>query len=354
MRGIEVYLWNLATAIAQEGIQVDILTWDGPLDIPDYARIPGINIKKVPAIRYFQAQFAIIFYTYWLLRGDYQHVFVHFGGYGEGPALGLARLVHDIPFSIVFHFPLNQVPHRYHEFERWKFQNDAQHLISVSQATACEVERWAGRSCTVIGHGVDIERFRPDPASRALIRQELGANINTVVLISTAALEERKGNQWVIQAMPKILEKMPDAHFLILGEGPYREYLINLVRDLNLQGRVLFLGFKKDVAPYLNASDIGVLLSKGEASPISLLEYIAVGLPVLTSPYEPFPELIQPEWGQMVPEQDSEQVSQAIIKLFSDAELRARRGAHGRAWVIENNNWHRVARQYQELVDSDR
>jgi hypothetical protein len=66
-RGIEVYLWNLASALAAQGVGVDILTWAGPLDVPDFARVHGVKIHRVPSVRYFQAQFGVVFYIYWLL-----------------------------------------------------------------------------------------------------------------------------------------------------------------------------------------------------------------------------------------------------------------------------------------------
>jgi glycosyltransferase involved in cell wall biosynthesis len=349
-RGIEVYLWNLASTLAKDGLGVDILTWDGPLNIPDYARLPGVKLHRVPFVRYFQAQFAVLYYVFWLLKGNYRSIFVCFAGYGEGPALRLARLIKPIPFSIVFHFPPNLVPHRYREFKRWNFHRDAQYLIGVSQATADEVESWAGRHCVLIGHGVDSERFRPDEALRMQVRHELDIGKDEPVLISVAALEERKGMQWVIQALPRVLERMPKTHYLILGEGPFREKLVDQVRSLHLQNRVLFMGFQSEVAPYLAAGDVALLLSWGEASPISLLEFAASGLPILTSPHPPFPDLVQSAWGQMVPEQDIEQLSQAILELLSDTALRTSRGKYGRDWAARNHSWCQVARQYIDLV----
>ncbi len=244
-RGIEVYLWNLAVALVQQGIQVDIFTWNGKLEIPDYAKVPGLNFHKVPSVRYYQSLFAIPFYVAWLLKRKYQHVFVHFAGYGEGPALCLVRLMRPIHFSVVYHFPITQVPHHYREFERWYFQRDAQHLIAVSQETGREVEQWAGRHCTVIGHGVDTQRFHPDMALRAQICQDLGLVQETPVLITVAELEERKGVQFVIQAMPKVLDEMPDTRYLIIGDGPHRDKLIQLASSLNLQKNVFFLGIKE-------------------------------------------------------------------------------------------------------------
>jgi glycosyltransferase involved in cell wall biosynthesis len=349
-RGIEVYLWNLALALTEQGVTLDILTWAGPLDIPDYARIPRVKLHRVPSVRYFQAQFAVLYYVYWLLKGNYQHVFVHFAGYGEGLALRLARLVRPILFSIVFHFPPSLVPHRYREFAYWGFQHDAIHLIAVSQATAGEVEKWAGRRCEVIGHGVDTECFHPDATLRAQVRKELGIGQDVPILITVAGLEERKGMQWVIRAMPKVLERMPDTYYLILGDGSHRGELEKLAHDLNLNNHVLFLGFQKNVAPYLGASDVALLMSKGEAFGVSILEYCAAGLPVITSPYSPFPDYVQSDWGQMVPEQDAGQLSQAILELLLDTELRTHRGTHARTWVSENHVWSQVAQQYIDLV----
>ncbi len=350
-RGIEVYLWNLASALAGQGTSVDILTWAGPLDIPDYARIPGVKLHTVPSVRYFQAQFAVLYYAYWLLKGNYQYVFVHFAGYGEGPALCLARRMRSIPFSVVFHFPLSLVPPRYREFERWGFQRDAVNLIAVSHATAREVEAWAKRPCAVIGHGVDTERFRPDLVLRAQGRQELGLGEDAPLLISVAALEERKGMQWVIQAMPELLKKIPDLHYLIVGDGQYRSNLAALVADLDLESRVHLLGAKLDVHPYLCAADIMMVLSQGEASSISLLEALACGLPAITSGCPPFDELMDEAWGVRVDETNNQEIISAVLRLVEDPKGRITMGRAGRAGIIECHAWPKIARQYEGLID---
>jgi glycosyltransferase involved in cell wall biosynthesis len=348
-RGIEVYLWELASALVESGVEVDILAWAGPLDVPAYVS-PQVKIRRVPFVRYYQHWIAVPFYVWQLAKNHYDHVFVHFADYGEGPALNLAQRITNIPFSVVFHFPPSLVPHRYRAFERWGFRKCAAHLIAVSQATADEVEKWSGRPCAVIGHGVDTERFKPDLALRERTRRELGTSPDASVLISVAALEERKGMQWVIQAMPKVLERKADVHYWILGDGPYRTALEEQVHNLGLQSKVSFLGFQINVAPYLAASDAALLLSYREASPVSLLEFAAAGLPVITSCHEPFPELIQQDWGQMVAEENIGQVSQTIIALLSDIKTRTSRGLQARNYAIEYHQWNQVARQYQELV----
>jgi glycosyltransferase involved in cell wall biosynthesis len=350
-RGIETYLWELASALGRCGIAVDILTWAGPMQIPAYLH-PSVKIKTVPAVRYYQSLVAIPYYAKDLIQNRYDHIFLHFVSYGEGPALHLAQKLAAFRYSVVFHFPPSLVPHRYREFERWGVHHSADHLIAVSQATAREVEQWADRSCTVIGHGVDVDRFRPDPVLGTRTRKQLGIAADVPILITVAALEERKGVQWVIRALPKVLESFPDARYLVVGDGPFRKDLEEHVQHLHIEQHVLFLGFESQVTQLLNASDVALLLSWGEASPISLLEYAASALPVITSCHEPFPELVKSEWGAMVNEQDTEILSQKIITLLSDSSLRERKGECGRSWVTQNHGWHQVAQEYVDLLEN--
>jgi glycosyltransferase involved in cell wall biosynthesis len=352
-RGIETYLWELTSTLASSGVDVDILTWAGPFERPGFLH-PGVQLKKAPGVRYYQSLAAIPFYIRYLVQNRYDHVFLHFAGYGEGLSLHLARKLVPIPHSVVFHFPPSLVPHRYHEFKRWGFEQSANHLIAVSHSTAREVQQWAKRSCRVIGHGVAVDRFRPEPVLRARTRVQLGLSPECPVLITVAALEERKGVQWVIRALPKVLTRFPETRYLVVGDGPFRRKLEDLTRDLKLDDCVLFLGFQKDVAPFMNASDLAFLLSSGEASPISLLEYAACSLPVVTSCHDPFPELIQPEWGEMVDEQDPETVSRKIMTLLSDPDLRKRKAAHGREWITRNHAWDQVAQEYLHLIESSK
>ncbi len=243
-RGIEVYLWELASALAQSGVDVDILTWAGPLEVPAYV-FPQVKVKRVPSVRYYQHWFAIPFYVWQLAKNHYDHVFVHFADYGEGPALNLLQRITDVPFSVVFHFPPSLVPHRYRGFERWGFHKSAAHLIAVSQATAKEVEGWAQRPCDVIGHGVDTERFKPDMAVRERTRRELGISPDASVLISVAALEERKGMQWVIQAMPKVLERKANVHYWILGDEPTAQRWKNRFANLLYKMKFFLRAFNR-------------------------------------------------------------------------------------------------------------
>lgn len=349
-RGIEVYLWGLASALAESGMGVDILTWSGSLDVPAYVS-PQVIIRRIPEIRYYQHWFAVPFYVWYLVKGHYDHVLVHFADYGEGLALNLARRITNIPFSIVFHFPPSLVLHRYRTFEHWGFQKNAAHLIAVSQATASEVEYWSGRSCTVISHGVDTERFKPDAQLRIQVREELGISSAAPVLVSVAALEERKGIQWGMKAMPMLLREYPDLQYVVIGEGGYRSQLEGLAAELGLKKNMHFLGTQLDVQPYLCAADLMLVLAKGEASSISLLEAMACGLAPVVLARPPFDELLCDDCGVKVNEENIEQVAAAILGLLADSQCRDAMGKAARQFVIEHHQWSRVAKQYRALIE---
>lgn len=352
-RGIEVYLWNLAVALVHQGIQVDILTWQGPLEIPAYARVPGIRLRRVPAVRYFQAYIAVFYYLFWLLCGRYHHLFVHFACYGEGPALCLARLFRRLPFSVVFHFPPSLVPHQYRAFTCWGFQRAARHLVAVSRATADEVQAWSGRTCAVIGHGVDPERFRPDEDMRIAVRQELHIGSSDPVMVSVSALEERKGIQWVIRALPLVRQRFPHVRYLVVGAGPFLAALEQLATDLSVTSSVYLLGSRLDVRPFLCAADIMMVLARGEASSISLLEALACALPAITARRPPFDELVQPQFGIMVDEQNTSQVASAIGCLLANQAVARAMGLAGRTYTMQYHSWEAVAALYVDLVGTE-
>lgn len=349
-RGIETYVWGLSTALARSGVDVDIITWSGPLTVPVEVKKAGVRLIVKPRFRYFEGFFASFFYINKLMKKRYDHIFTYFAGYGEGTALNVVRIFRKQPFSVVFHFPPSLVPHRYNEFRRWHFDHVAEYLIGVSKATAHEVAEWSGRKVDVIGHGINVNKFQPALVLRKNTRKELGFSEGTPVLISVAAMEERKGMQWGIKAMPEILEHFPDLQYILVGDGDFRQSLIEQVHKLELEPHVQFVGFKQNIHPYLCAADVMLVLSKGEASSISLLEALSCELPAITSNHPPFDELIKNAWGIIVDEENTSQIVDIVLALLCDKEKRSKMGFAGRENIILDHNWDKIAQQYIQLV----
>src|SRR5262249_40385503 len=126
-------------------------------------------------------------------------------------------------------------------------------------------------SC-VIGSGVDATRFRPLPEEKALFRRKLGLRADAPVLLTVAALEERKGIQHALNALPAIRAAHPGVQYLVVGDGPYRPELERQVRAMGLEDTARLVGATSDVLPYYQAADLFVMLSHGEAAPLAPLE----------------------------------------------------------------------------------
>ena len=349
-RGIESYVWALTGALADTGVDIDILTWQGQLKSPD---LNGrqIRLRTVPSVRYYQHIVAMPFYLGQLLLNSYDHVFVNFADYGEGPALRVLEPIKKVPFSVVFHFPPTVAPHRYRQFERWRFPRDATHFIAVSNHVANQVRDWSHRKCSVISNGVDTKRFRPDQARREQSRASLGIAPDADLLVTAAALEERKGIQYLIEALPLVLKSFPNTCYLVLGEGRYRKELETLIGNLGLERHVMLKGAVVDVEKYLCAADIGLLLSREEALGIAVLEYAASSLPVVTSQEPPFDDFVHDDWGIRVNERDSQELVDVIKALLADPVRRAMMGSAGRSWVETNYSWREVASDYRQLIN---
>ncbi len=348
-RGIERFTLNLANALARREEEVHLLTWRwrDPIRIGALDRV--VRVREFPTGRYFAAQFIVPFYAWDLLTGAYDFIWIFFAGYGEAEALTLVRRQ---KFGIAFHYPLAQVPHRYQEFRRYGLIDRAAQIASVSQHVADGVREFCGRASAVIHHGVDASQFAPDPSARARVRAELNIAPDAPLLVTVAALEERKGVQRVLCALPLVLGEFPGARYLILGEGPYRAALEQLARELNLATSVHFLGATENAARYFQAADLSLILARGEASSLSALESLACGVPVIAAGRPPFDELIQPGYGLMVNEASPREVGGAILGLLQDSVRRRAMGEVGRTRVIADFSWERAAAQYVKLMET--
>lgn len=347
-RGIERYTFNLANALAEHGVEVHLLTWTWRPELEIEALDARVQVWRLPTSRYYAAQAIVPFYTWHLLTHHYDFVWINFAGYGEAEALTLARRQR---FGIVFHYPLAQVPHRYREFQRYGLAKRAAKIVSVSEYVAEGVKEFFGLESEVIHHGVDTKRFKPDKEKRRAKREELRAG-EAPLLVTAAALEERKGIQWVLRALPKIIERFPETIYLVLGGGGYRGALEQLAAELGVQSHVRFPGEQQDVAPFYQAADISLILARGEASSLAALESLACEVPVIASHRPPFSELISSEYGMLVNEEDSQAVAGAVDQILGNVELGQAMGERGRAQVQERFTWSRAADEYIQVMES--
>lgn len=159
--------------------------------------------------------------------------------------------------------------------------------------------------------------------SRDEARKKL--NLSGTVLVSVGRLVPWKGFGLLIEIMPEILNRVPDAKLLIIGDGPENRWLADIIKKLNLEKSVFLIGrmFQSNLLVYLRASDIFLLNTAYEGLSHAILEALAVGLPVITTKVGGNPEVItHEENGFLLEYNNKKQWSEAIVQLLSSPELR--------------------------------
>lgn len=138
-----------------------------------------------------------------------------------------------------------------------------------------------GKVYYVPGVGIDLNKIENIKVDIKKKKAELGIQENTPVLLSVGELIKRKNHETVL----KVLRQIKDKNFvyLICGRGVLMEHLQNLTKQLGLESKVKFLGFRKDIAEICKAADLFIFPSYQEGLPVALMEAMATGLPVIAS-----------------------------------------------------------------------
>jgi glycosyltransferase involved in cell wall biosynthesis len=201
----------------------------------------------------------------------------------------------------------------------------------------------------VIPNGVDTERFAPNPTERVAVRRELGLPEDAWIVGTVGRLSPEKNQALLVDAMSSLLEER--RWLVIVGDGPERAALEGKVMTCGPGGRfACMLGARKDVERVLAACDAFALSSRTEGLPLGLLEAMATGLPVVSTPVGGIPDVVRHgATGLLFPEGDREGLTRALIALSTDASLSRELGDAGRREVLERYSVDRMARAYGDL-----
>ena len=177
-------------------------------------------------------------------------------------------------------------------------------------------------------------------------------------LLTIARLVEKKGVQYGINAVAKVLKKYPGIEYRIVGDGPLRNNMVDLIQELNIGNNVKLLGWKnqEEIVELMKYADIllapSVTSQDGdqEGIPVVLMEALAQGIPVISTYHSGIPELVQDGIsGFLVPERDTNALAEKIIYLLEHQEIWAEMGHAGHDHVEKNYNIERLNDQLVEL-----
>ena len=189
----------------------------------------------------------------------------------------------------------------------------------------------------------------PTASARRALRESLGGAAEDPVVGIVAHILPHKGFDDLIQALPLIVRQIPRARCLVVGEAPRRKYLrhlVDLAERFGVGDRLIWVGAQEDVPRFLAAMDLFVLPSHTEGLPLTVLEAMAAGRPVIGTAVGGIPEAVRHgETGFVVPPRDPRRLAQAAVDVLANPALAKSMGEAGRATVREAFTLDREARQ---------
>lgn len=184
----------------------------------------------------------------------------------------------------------------------------------------------------VPGVGVDIEKFSNLLVSRNKIREELGIPKDAFVVLSIGELNENKNHEVFIKALSKL--NNANFYYVICGEGVFKNRLHEITQELNLENQVKILGFRKDVAEILKASDVYGFPSYREGLSLSLMEAMSSELPIVCSNIRGNRDIvIDGKGGMLFKPEDIKGFAAALDHLYNNEAVRKQMGKFNREAV---------------------
>lgn len=234
---------------------------------------------------------------------------------------------------------------------RWTDQLIA---VSASERAVTLAQRLVPASQLVtIPNGIDSTAVQPDPAARLAVRQALGIDPDTAVVGTVARFIPQKDPFTFVRTAQQLLQQMPQLRFIWCGEGPQQAQTEQLAADLGVAHAFHFLGFRPDVGQIMNAFDLFMLTSVFEGLPYTLLEVMALGLPVVATQVVGSQDVVlDGQTGYLRPVGDATALAQAAGQLLSSPEQRQRFGQNGRALVQQQYDVRQMVQAVENLYQS--
>ena len=232
---------------------------------------------------------------------------------------------------------------------RWKYDQVDCFICASDAIRQMLIADGIPASRTVTVHeGIDLSRVEAAPA--AALHEELWLPHGSPIVGNVAALVPQKGQRHLVDAAAIVVRHVPDARFVIAGEGELRASLEQQIRQHRLEKHVVLAGFRTDILSLHNGFDIFVMSSVTEGLGTSLLDAMAAGKPVVATSAGGIPEVVQDgETGFIVPTRDPQALADAVIRLLKDEDLRMRMGTAGRARAHARFS---AARMVQDTLDA--
>ena len=228
----------------------------------------------------------------------------------------------------------------------------------TQRAISRSISKKSAKAMVRIAPGIDVDHFSPVDSSK--LRKELNLE-GKKVIVSVGRLVHRKGQDHLIQSLPEIMKRVPNAHLLMVGKGPYLDHLAKLVALNKLEDHVSFIGRIQyaELPQFICVGDVFAMPSRSrfgglevEGLGIVYLEASACGLPVVAGVSGGAPDaVIEGVTGVVVDGTDNSEITDAIVSLLNDSEKAKKMGKAGREWIVDNWRWEIWSAQFNKLLE---
>jgi glycosyltransferase involved in cell wall biosynthesis len=225
--------------------------------------------------------------------------------------------------------------------------------VAVAQEVAVSLERVYGITrCRVVSNGIPTDSYAHPQTPRGKWREREGFRDNDVLFVCVARFSAQKNHALLLKAFAQGPASDPNAHLVLVGDGVLREQLQEQAKDLGLLGQVHFLGLRTDIPDVLGAMDVFALSSDWEGNPLSVMEAMASGLPIVSTAAGGVPDLFASgKQGLIVQPGDVQGFSDAMAWLLRNYEARQYFGMAAARRARENFDVSMMVRAYEELYD---
>ena len=204
-------------------------------------------------------------------------------------------------------------------------------------------------------NGVDLTRFKGLRKSQSFQRSLSQLEKSDLVFGTVGRLQAEKDQATLVRAFSELKNQdiTQNIKLVLIGDGPDRNSLESLVKELDLIPYVIFLGARNDIPELLPQLDVFVLPSKGEGISNTILEAMACGLPVIATNVGGNPELVvENETGILVPSNNAKKLAEAMMGYVNDRSLMTAQGSSGRSRVEELFSMEKMVNNYMDIYDS--
>lgn len=371
INGVGASVHTLAQQLRARGHEVFVITASDPHRTAD-PNDPVISMASVPFIFLKQFRAGMVFSPHQLyaiqhLQLDIVHTQTEFslGFFGRFYAK-----VYRIPTVHTYHTMYADYTHYIGggklvtpamaiEFSKL-FCNGADEVVVPTQKVKDTLmEYGVTRPIHIIPTGIPLAHFRKEtyrPEEIAALRAEVGLSPETPVILSLGRVAKEKSIDVVIAALPKLLQKLPQAKLVIVGDGPYAEVLKQQAAALGVAESVLFLGARPwaEIGKYYQLGDVFVSASTSETQGLTFAEAMAAGTPVLAKKDESIHGLLEDEVNGIVFDTDAS-LPDRLYELLSDPAKRERLAQAARESVealSDENFGKNIEALYKEVLSA--